>query len=269
MMWRARKLGGLAVVLLLACNSETLEVGSNDGGSKAASPEGSTGSTPVATVNGVDASALIGTWNGYVESFQFQSGTDLLVMQFQSQDGGVLAGTVTFGSGPPPPPATDGNVGYPPGISQFALATSVSPWEGFVYTAIDLMYDGTRLQLGVAEGELWNHWCPLLTVYGQGPDGGGPPYGCLPNWGFTDDPLPDASDCSQPDPLTGQNVPVDCGKLDLCAVGASVCTCSASGCIADLTTPGPTLDMQLGSNRLDGSIVLSGVVHNVHFTRSP
>ena len=235
MMSRARRLRGFAVALLLGCNSGTLEVGSNDGGAKVVSPEGSTASTPVVTVNGVDASALIGTWDGYVESFQFQSGSDAVVLAV---------------SGPRRQrPGRNGHLrqrlpaasrdrwrtwGIHPGVSQLALATAANLWEGFIYTAIDLTFDGTRLQLGAAEGELWKGWCPLLTVYGQGPDGGGPPYGCLPNWGFQEDPLPDASDCSRPDPLTGQNVPVDCGKLDLCAVGASVCTCSASGCVCRL-----------------------------------
>ena len=54
------------------------------------------------------------TWTGYVEGYQFPSGSNAIRLAFAIDSYGQVAGMVFFGDGPPPPPATDPNVGYPP-----------------------------------------------------------------------------------------------------------------------------------------------------------
>jgi hypothetical protein len=141
-----------------------------------------------------------------------------------------------------------------------------NPFEGFAYQGADMSFDGTRLKAGVFLSALWDGWCALQTPYGQGLDGGGPGYACLPNWGSGED----SEGCRQTDPSTEARVPVDCGKLVLCGPSSSVCACTATACSADMRlSPSISFDMQLMGNRIDGSTVLSGQVHNVHLTRSP
>jgi hypothetical protein len=258
----------LSVVAQAACGGHEVNLGGNtDGGSGSSS--GGAGSTS----GGGAQSPLSGTWSGYIESFQFPDGSDTVTMVLAADANGSVAGTVTFGNEPPPPPPTDPDVSYPPGYLDMGVAAP-SPLlyiEGFHYTVVKPSFDGQRLQLGVITPELWKAWCELQTkIYGSMPDGGGPPYNCLPNWGFMGSP----SGCSQPDPSTGQSVPVDCGKLALCGAEPSAsggCQCSATSCTINLDgTPDVSFDMRLSGDHIDGSTSGDTLgAHNVHFTRAP
>jgi len=73
--------------------------------------------------------------------------------------------------------------------------------------------------------------------------------------------------CSQPNPDTGMDVPVDCGQLALCQM-AMVCQCTASLCTVP---PQPiwTFDLQVDGDKADGSVAGGIDTHNVHLTRTP
>jgi hypothetical protein len=139
------------------------------------------------------------------------------------------------------PPATDGNVGYPPGIESFRRQRVL---EQFAYTLTGT-YDGelSRLELSLQSNELWAGWCALQTPYAN--EHGD--YDCLPNCGFGKSPTGCMlHDCKQ------RPGAIDCGHLELCR-RASVCRCEASGCTH---RPGArvTLDLHREGKKLQGPI---------------
>jgi hypothetical protein len=245
-------LGVMAVIALAGCRARTVDLGGNaDGGGAGSSP-------------------AVGTWKGYVENFQFPSGSDTVTVTVTEQADQSLAATVTFGDKPAPPAPTDPNVGYPPGSGTTPL--SPASIEGFVYTAHDVTFDGERLRLGVATWELWDAWCLMQQSYTWSKSGP-PSYGCTPGGGGG---MGSNGQCMA---LSASSPPVsvDCGKMELCINGA--CACSTTSCTGVTGTPDVTLDLQLSAARLDGSAAtgpspdISGYTvtpafggHNVHLT---
>jgi hypothetical protein len=122
-------------------------------------------------------------------------------------------------------------------------------------------WDGVRLKFGVDTHDVWSGWCALQTSYLQ--QAGSDSYGCLPNWGFSQGP----GSCSQPDPMTGMDVPVDCGKLFLCMM-SEICSCDATACTLSMTPPDATFDMQIIGAKADGSTTGLFGDHNVHFVKA-
>jgi hypothetical protein len=181
---------------------------------------------------------------------------------------GTIAGTVYFGTGAPLAPATDPNVGYPPGYMQGA-----TPLEGFEFTVIGGTYTAPRVQLSIQATELWKQWCDIQTmVYpqynGSSTPGCGPlvGYGCLPNaatMGGTNGCS--WSSCDHPNPTS-----IDCSKMFLCTMGM-VCTCTMTACTVPTPTKGGiAFDMQLASGSLDGSVTgVDSQLHNVHLKQGP
>jgi hypothetical protein len=166
-------------------------------------------------------------WQGYIENHMFPSGSDMILLKFATDARGVVAGSVVFGVGTPPPPATDPNVGYPSNL--LADANTDGPGlaigyvaEGYSYAFDGGSFDGHRLRFTVNFTQLWAGWCALQT---PASDGSG---WCLPNWGTMSNPM--ANMCAQFDPKTKQAVPVDCGKLFLCDSPTAVCACGANTC---------------------------------------
>ncbi|HEY6461481.1 MAG TPA: hypothetical protein VIY73_15045 [Polyangiaceae bacterium] len=285
---------------IVACGGSVVNLGSNDGGAGgdgagggtssggSGSPDGSTsssgggssgsgssGSGGTSSGGGTcdpDASSPClpsGTYTGYIESFTFPDGSDTVSMTIvANENAGAVTGTVTFGNAPMLAPPTSGDVGYPPGISGDGLL----PIEGFTFTIVGGTYGGARLQVGVVQAELWKAWCELQTPvpqYGSAVDGGCGPlagYGCLGNSVATTRGENGCTvrNCQQPTP-----VPVDCGKLALCAGGFNICTCTASSCDVPLVAPGgPAFDMQYTPGHLDGTIqgLQGAAIRNVHLT---
>jgi hypothetical protein len=243
--------------LAMGCTQHTLDLGADDGGANDA--------------NLSTSSALAGTWKGYIESFQFPSGSGTLTFAFTRHADGSLAGTVTFGDKALPPP-TDPNVGYPPGATYTVL--SDASIEGFAYTATQISFDGMRLRLGVSTRELWAAWCGLQTPY---PVRNG--FGCLPSG--SDSFSPASGVCSYLDEQTGNWVVGDCAKIMLCT-GTTICACSATSCTGVTVAPDVMFDMQLVGDPLDGSASTSTYdfspnssstppldAHNIHLTRMP
>jgi hypothetical protein len=172
--------------------------------------------------------------------------------------GATVTGTIVFGSGSLPP-ATDPNVGYPPGVKWWPTPPPYFLGEGFAYTIVGGKLDGTRLQFGVGTTELWAAWCALQTPVPWDATS----YDCLPNWASGGG----NQGCFQTNPMTNMTVPVDCGKLYLCDQAYQTCTCTASSCAIRSTPPDTSFDMQLGGTKADGSTSGYFGDHNVHFTK--
>jgi hypothetical protein len=190
-------------------------------------------------------------------------------------DDGTVTGTVYFGAAAPLPPATDPNVGYPPGFGA-SLGGPGLPrvsLEGFDFTVLAGSYAAPRVQLSISQTEIWKRWCEIQTVIypvdnGNAPDGGCGDflrYGCLPNATTMFGSSCAISWCQNP-----ASIPVDCGKMALCGP-PGVCTCTATGCTVPPSTKGDVaFDMQAASGAMNGSVTgLDGQLHNVHLTRSP
>jgi hypothetical protein len=281
-----------------ACSGKTIDTGSNEGGVRAGSGVGSgaaSGAFAVGTTtsgNDVDCSAssggasgvtdggpslspLLGTWTGYVENYQFPSGSDLVVIAFSQQAGGPITGTVTYGQGVPPPPPTGPDEAYPP--AAFVDAGPSAPpympslYEGFAYRVLNVQFDGTRLQFHTSINNLWSAWCALQTPTS---DGWQPcQYGCMPK---ATSSTQGAGTVTVVDPVTGQGVTVPFIKWMLCLNGLGMdpipadCACSAIGCAVNLDQGDMSFDVELSGAKIDGSVVgLSNASSNVHFMFSP
>jgi hypothetical protein len=194
------------------------------------------------------------SWTGYIENYQFPSGSDVIRFASTVDSAGQVKVTVFLGDGPPPPPATDPNVGYPPGLGPLP-----SYWvEGFAYTMTSGTFQAQRLRFTIYSYQPWSGWCALQTpISGSAM--------CVPNW---------QGDCSRgpcilQDPATGQTIQVDARKALLC--WAHVCACSTTACDSD-PNGGTTasFDLALFGAAADGSVV--GLISdraNVHFTLDP
>ena len=84
----------LAAVALCACNGQTLHLGSNDAGDADAACPAASASPPFPEAGPWDSGSsldpLVGTWQGYAESFHFPSQSDTIVIVFaKASDGSV------------------------------------------------------------------------------------------------------------------------------------------------------------------------------------
>jgi hypothetical protein len=210
------------------------------------------------------------TWTGYVEDYQFPSGSNAIRLAFAIDSYGQVAGTVFFGDGSPPPPATDPNVGYPP--VSFLVANN-NPlgnyWaEWFGYSIALGTSSPPRLQFTVENYELWSGWCALQLITWVGGDSGT----CLPNWegGRIDYANGDPPQCYLRNPTNQQDTVLDCGKYDLC-ITDRVCLCSEIECVSgQMRGAEAAFDLVLANNIATGTV--SGIVNdpaNVHFTQDP
>jgi hypothetical protein len=159
---------------------------------------------------------FVGRWRGEAEAalplvlddddrapiYRFPSGSTafaLALAQAEDRYGNpVIAGTLTFGAGTPPPPATDPELGYPVGVNYSALLSydhedagiannldsRFPPFEGFPYSVearpsapsradSDLTFPGVNdgvLALRFNTSEIIDGWCqlqtPILNQYG-------------------------------------------------------------------------------------------------------
>jgi hypothetical protein len=278
MMGREKLIAGIVTLVLLgACGESSQEAATTNPGG-AGNAGGSGGSSGTGGAGGaLDASrtdaapeagasdSLSGTWKGYVENYKFHDDSDAVVLTIV---GGVISGDVggqaTFGMSMPPPPVSDPNVGYPPGLDLVAGGGGLSqgPYPGFAFTMMKPSFAGQRLQFDIASAELWKSWCEKQAPILDEANAGGQ-YWCVHNWGFKGG----ANGCSQPDPMTHQDVPIDCGKLALCAIGGGVCSCTMQACTSNTDT-GIHFDMVVAPPKADGSVMgLDGNVHNVHLMK--
>jgi hypothetical protein len=205
-------------------------------------------------------SPLTGTWVGYVENHTFPSGSDAVRLTIRGASDGWFCGAIRFGADrPQPPPATNPDIGYPPELDPVYFVSM--PFEGFAHTLINGSVSGKRVKFQARLNELWKGWCALQTPYQLNDSD---IYMCLPGWAaMTGSTSPDGGDaaagCVMIDPDKRQQVPVDCGKLDLCR-NHVVCTCDATSCFATPDTERYDFDGQVEGGELKGTFLAGGAV---------
>jgi hypothetical protein len=261
-----------ALVLLGACGADhtlgTIDADAGAGGmppqdgTPAAGASGAGGTVTLGADAAVDTLGVLGpvqSWSGWVENYQFPSGSDALKLSFAVDESGNVVGHITMGSGTPPAPATDPNVGYPPG---FTLGSMLPAWEGFPFTMLDGRSTTNRLRFTINTSEPWAGWCALQTPM----DDTGM---CLPNWGGSMDPSTNHCEMYSSD-SPPKTITVDCGKMELCN-HMMVCTCSATSCWlnANGVGSGQTFDMAIAGDIASGSGIVGNDMRNIHFTRDP
>jgi len=253
--------GVLSCAAIAGCGGHSLDIGSNDGGGVA-----DTESPPLLPIGpSPDASSVTEqVWIGHLVNHQLPDGSDALTMTLDFAPGGQVTGSLLFGDGTLLQPPTDPNVGYPPGNT--GAATLV---EGFPYTILNGILNGSRFTFHVSEYEPWTQWCALQTSYlvASASDSGAPAlYQCIPNQNTEFGP----TGCNFYDPLDGALSPVDCGKLWFCgAPGGGVCQCLATGCgVFSSASPLFSLDLVLAKTTANGTMSGDFGDYQVQLTRS-
>jgi hypothetical protein len=217
----------LASVVLAGCNNQhglgaTDPRDETDGAPALSDDDAATNSTgPREAAALPDARTLetlgpLESWTGYVENLRFPSGSDTIKLSYGYDSSGQVVGSVVFGNGTPPSPATDPNVGYPSNMD--GRSPVQIPTEGLSYSIATGTFTANRLRFTVNAFEPWDGWCRLQPAPQDGSDM------CLPNWGGGSTP----KGCYQTSPA-GKDVTVDCGKLTLCL--GRICLCSSVGCV--------------------------------------
>lgn len=228
------------------CQSQYLPIGGGD-------PNASGGGSSPGDEGSSEAALLVARWEGYVENFQFRSGSDAIRIDIDSVAGGEIHGSVRFGTGPSLSPPTDPHVGYPPSADPLPHYDTTLPYEGFDFTMLGAQLTERRLRFSIDPRELWTGWCELQTSYRLVPDADA--YSCIPNESTTF-----SSVC-----LLGTQ-PADCGYLDLCKW--MVCDCGESGCTVD-ARPSIDFDFVVEPQAANGSMSRDGIISNVRLTREP
>jgi hypothetical protein len=229
MMW----LGAVAMMGLAGCAGDDVPIGDDGDLTKNASP-------------------LLASWTGYVELYEFRSGSDAITIDIDTVNGTEVTGHVTFGDGALLAAPQDPDVGYPQTASFFSSGDPM-PYEGFRFAIRDSkLIDGERLQFTIQTRELWNDWCALQqTTYPADYHGNGE----VAHWSCSGDTTSNhPGNCRMKDPATGQEQPVDCLKAALC--DSLVCECDEDGCSAPEVSERHMLvfDLQMTEDHGDGSI---------------
>jgi len=201
----------------------------------------------------------VGEWEGYIENVHFASGSDAIRMNITGGQADHIEGTVSFGSGAPPSPPTDPDVGYPEGLEcGFSGVNDNLPFEGFEHTVISGTMSSARLQFALELREVWRAWCELQTPIADAVNDGR--YMCLPN---ANSGMLEDGTCHVAE------TPVDCCKLQLCHSGSSGCQCTVSGCTVPLVEEGVHFDLKIDGDNADGTVVGLGEVGLVRLIRQP
>lgn len=238
------------------------------------------------------SAGVAGRWTGYVENLA--GGDDAVSIAISVGEGGELSGTVTIGSAPPPPPATDGTVAWPASIDRGIATVPPDYLAGFSYTAMDMSWRAKRLRIRMPTYEPWESWCALQQSYATA-DG----YVCYPSGNLQSDlftgPLLDAQGNCQidadPTSTSDPYLSFSCARYTMCGAvrscvcqaggvncncgGNGVCECDASGCHAGRTwmsVPiGHWFDLAFDEGNAEGSVSLGHgqtEQHNVRLTRA-
>jgi hypothetical protein len=218
------------------------------------------------------SSPLVGEWVGHIENYAFPSGSNLVHLFIEGADDTSFCGSVIFGAGPLPPPATNPDVGYPPGADiqnlHFTPAWN-APYEGFNYRLMNAAVSGNDIRYGVYTYELWNSWCVLQTSYlTERGD-----FRCITN-GIGEKSSEAGTDggaeCAIVD--SSNRTVVDCDKLVLCggpSVFDAVCECNAAGCMAHSFNT-RELGARVDGNVMTGNVRIdsSGLAYRVELVRN-
>jgi hypothetical protein len=227
-----------ATSALTGCSGKQLDVGSSDAGAPDAA-------APLDAAPDVDPTSIFGEWTGHVAYALPDGKSNVRVTLGTAPDGSITA-AVFFGVGAPIAPATDPNVGYPPGYWDLVDPHSGrSVAEQFSYTGSQIQLDDGYLTFRVSSLEAWKSWCEIQPrVYSLPSDGGGPRFACCSGG---------ASTPCDPNEVTPNDDP---GKLAMCVpfYGATGCSCAKDGCTVDLSNPDLFFAMQLTNGYFSGTI---------------
>lgn len=174
------------------------------------------------------------SWDGYAEAFEFQSGSDHL--QIELDEAGH--GTVVFGEGTPPAPATDPDDWYSP-FGFYPGQGHGNPdgqlGEGVAYTVQRAEVHDKRVKFAIDPNEVYESWCELqVPIRDTTGDPAAPEYGCVP---YQTSNGGDDDRCYYNDYVTGQEIEENCARLEYCAM-YGLCACTADGCtVAPLDSP--------------------------------
>jgi len=272
----------LGVLGLCACSGSVIDVGpgsvggAESGGNTNVAGSGNTGGqqssvpaelacqdqAPLPTWPSTDACAsasdlpIVGTWHGYVEQQPAPWDELTLVIRGASVSGGVC-GSLTFGSGPIPPPATNPDQDYPTANSP---SYPLAPTPGLPQTLLNGDTDGTRLRFTISLGETLRSWCALQDSYQRS---SGDRCNCLPNWSSESA----GGQTTMKDPAGKHNLHVSFTRMIKCSM-FNICACNAQGCDGAPDLNGTPFDLRFTANSAEGNDGLhSGA--RVYFTRVP
>jgi len=233
-------------------------LGSDAGAVVACAPAVVDGGEEIVPEQGASLAPLVGAWAGYVETFQFPSGSDNIALALGPEADGMLQGTVTFGQAPAAPldvpdsgPLVDGH-----------------NLEGFPFTALIGSFDGSRIRFGVQWRQAYKAFCERQIAYSLGanypPNVSPCPWGCVP-FSWTSFGPNGSNMWTFVNPQGGPNLVVNQFAYQVCMPWhyPPICTCSSSGCSVSMTDPDIVFDMQVSADRMDGSVLL-GSAFNVH-----
>ena len=272
-MMMRRTCGVLGLLVLSACSGSAIEVGPGGAGVTAAAGASGAPSMPRPTCTdetplpawpsssacvGSNDLPLVGSWHGYIENQPAPWDDLLLKIEGANSDG--LCGTLKVGNVEPPPPASDPNLDYPPGVSHADALPVLIP--GFTMALRNGTTDGARVRFRVADYEGYRSWCELQSPYGSD---GGASCGCLPLGQATRD---SSNQCKVSEHGGSSWQTVDCGKAVLCGARApGACTCTAAGCTASDAYVSQ-FDLRFTGDTAEGSDTEHPSAR-VHFTRFP
>lgn len=191
-------------VWLSACGGDNQKLDLGDDGTASSTAQG--------------LAAYEGTWDGYVEAYQFDQGSDRVRLTLDS----LGNGTIRLGDAPEIAPFSNPAIGYPaedPFTDEAFSPVYYVSREGFAYPVLDARVDSGRLHFDFWGTDIVKPWCEAQTPY---PDGATPPghYTCNPGGaGF-----------GQTGTVCDNNGDeIDCGFVKTCLSG---CSCDAQGCDA-------------------------------------
>jgi hypothetical protein len=244
-----KKVLGLTV-LLLACSGEQLDMGDDPthvgGMGSGGTTGGSAGGPPIGGSSGMPSSEpsaslpewssqtdcetdvefadLVGTWEGQVEDFYLKPVQTLRVVINGASAHGIC-GSVTWGDGEAPAPATDPDAPYPSAEfwqAGLGLVASV-PVEGFAYGIDEGAVRAHTVRFSTQVNEPWRSWCEIQTSYSSSLG-----YSCMP---FADQGVTTTSDPNGVCETGGQTFTAfKCYGCE--RVFGGFCACDAGGCTA-------------------------------------
>lgn len=238
----ARWGGSLATLALAACSGDAVDLGDGRLGGDdvllAAAPSHAPGVDDDLIVAREALIPFAGAWQGYIEAYQFRSGSDRVRLTIDQQG----AGKLILGEGALPAPPLSAAEPFDLGPAIFDPYPDVEtgrmvyteleifPWEGFAYDVQWLAVEPERIRLSVDVNEVFAPACALQTPLAQTRVvADGAEYGCLPDTGAD---YITAQGCFIGGQLRGLSVaragnPVSCSQQMLCR---EVCVCDAQSC---------------------------------------
>jgi hypothetical protein len=253
-----------AGLVTLACGGEALDVGSNRDPADGLPGAGNGGEgarqtdlvlptwpAPAACTMGGDL-PMTGVWEGHVTTADVSPVLEYFRVAIGQTSLGGVCGSVVYGQGVAPPPASDPDAGYPDAATDYPKGRNEGgvlhgsphywgPMAGVPYSILEATNQALRVRFKTASGELWKDWCALQIPVLASSDPQYPRYSCLRAPAFRRS-NPDGcfvSATGNPGKVAGtfaDEMPIDCFKVSLCSYG-QVCACNAQECRASQNDP--------------------------------